>query len=160
MILFFAVISEHWIYWYKITVTLKSGYSKTQSDSGKVRRSFPRVKSIAYHRILLVASQCDQDQSVWKATVSFNYRVSNLLFWWYMVHRYDMNIDLQVLMVPPRPLGLSSTITPKFVHIGKSVAINISISNQFQAFRILVIVWSANNCQLMYHWFLITFIFL
>ena len=28
-----------------------------------------------------------------------------------MVHRCDMNIDLQVLMVPPSPMGLSITIT-------------------------------------------------
>ena len=36
-----------------------------------------------------------------------------------MVHRCDTNIDVEVKTVPPSPLGLSITITLKFVHVGK-----------------------------------------
>ena len=38
-----------------------------------------------------------------------------------MVHRYDMNIDLQVINGATQPYGLIYHNNTKFVHIGKAV---------------------------------------
>ena len=36
--------------------------------------------------------------------------VSNLFFEWYVVHKYDMNIDAQVYMVPPSPITITLSL--------------------------------------------------
>ena len=37
-----------------------------------------------------------------------------------MVHKYDMNIDSQVSVVLPSPMGLFIIITLPFIHVGKT----------------------------------------